>query len=200
VKGYPLDASNSAVATTFGGTSGVQAQRVSGIVKAGDRYLLLDRSVTPESASDTAYKTIAAFAEGTAAAPTGLSAFIQANYDVLYQDPTTTKNLSTSLRRYTFLASSLFQRTFIPAIAETEGSRVGAIQIPDGFGAYPGAEIIVPLKKNGVSVDLIRPAALRIQTATDACDWLARTDATTENPSQAVYFCGDRFIRIPYRY
>ncbi len=200
VRAYPLDPSPISVATTFASTSAISAERVSGIVKAGDHYVMLDRSVTPESSADTAYKTIAAFSEGPAVAPTGLSAYIQANYDVLYQDGTTTRNLSTSLRRYTFLASSLFERTFISAVAETGGVRVGAIQIPDGFGAYPGAEVIVPLRRNGVSIDLIRPASLRIQIGDEACDWLARTDPTAESPSQAVYFCGDRFIRLPYRY
>ncbi len=200
IKAYALDANPLAAATTFAGNSSVTSQRVSGVVKAGDRYLVLDRTVTPDSAADTAYKTIAAFSEGPAAAPTGLAAFIQANYDVIYRDSTTEKNLLTSLRRYTFLASALFERTFIPAVAESDGVRLPAIQIPDGFGAYPGAELIVPLRKNGVSVDLIRPAALRIQTLTDDCDWLARTEPTVANPSEAVYFCGDRFLRIPYRF
>lgn len=200
IKGYALDPNRAAVATTFGGTAGTQSQRVSGVVKVGDRYLLLDRSVTPEEKSDTAYKTMAAFTEGPVAAPIGLSTFIQSNYNILYRDSTTARNLSTSLRRYTFLAASLFEQSFIPAVAETGGERVGALQIPDGFGAYPGAEVIVPLKRNGVSVDLIRPAALRIQTNPDLCDWLARTDAAVTHPSEAVYFCKDRFIRIPFQY
>jgi subtilisin family serine protease len=200
VKAYPLDPNPNAMASAFASTSGVQSQRVSEIVKAGDRYLLLDLPITPESALDTAYKTMAAFSEGPTAAPTGPAAFVQASYDVLYRDSTTTKNLSTSLRRYTFLASSLFERTFIPAVAESDGQRLAALQIPDGFGAYPGAEIIVPLRRNGVSVDLIRPAALRIQADPDVCDWLARTDATEANPSQAVYFCGNQFVRLPYRF
>jgi subtilisin family serine protease len=208
VRAYPLSSSPIAVATTFASTSAISAERVSGIAKNGDGYIMLDRSVTPESSYDTAYKTMAAFSEGPANAPTGLSAFIQASYDVIYRDSTTSRNLSTSLRRYTFLASSLFERTFYPAVAETGGERVGALQIPDTFGAYPGAEIIVPLKRNGVSIDLIRPAALRIQLPNPdslpnhlpECDWLSRMDPTAENPSQAVYFCGDRFIRLPYRY
>jgi len=200
IKGYALDASPSAAMTTFGGTSGTRSQRISGIMKTGDRYVLLDQSVTPDAASDTGYKTMAAFAEGKSANPTGLGAFVQANYDVLYRDSTTSRNLSTSLRRYTFLASALFERSFIPAVAESNGERVGALQIPDGFGAYPGAEIIVPLRRGGVSVDLVRPAALRIQTDPDVCDWLARTEPTEDNPSEAVYYCGDRFIRVPYRF
>jgi subtilisin family serine protease len=200
VRTYPLDRNSDAGVTTFAGNSGVQSQRVSGLVRAGDRYLLLDRVITPASPYDTSLKTMAAFSEGGDASSPGLAAFVQANYDVIYRDSTTADLLTTSLRRYTFLASSLFERTFIPAVAESEGVRLAALQIPDGFGAYPGAEIIVPLRKNGVSIDLIRPAALRIQMGSDECDWLARTEPTLENPSQAVYFCGDRFIRLPYQF
>ena len=194
VKGYPLNSDLSGNLTAFGGTSGVQSQRVSGVTKMGEHYLLLDQTVTPSISSDTAYKTIAAFSSP------GMAAFIQANYDILYSDSSTRTNLSTSLRRYTFLASALFERTFIPAVAESAGERLPAIQIPDGFGAYPGAEVIVPLRRGGVSVDLIRPAALRIQIGGDDCDWLARTEPSAAAPSSAVYFCGDRFIRIPYRF
>jgi subtilisin family serine protease len=202
VKIYGLDPSGitQVAGSGFAGISGTRNQRISAVVPVTGGYRLLDQQIAPQANSDTAYKAVAAFVEGPAANPKGIAAYAQANYELLYRDPTTNRTLLTSLRRYTFLAAALFERTFVAAVAESNGERLGAVQIPDGFGAYPGAEVIVPLRKNGVSVDLIRPAALRIQMASDRCDWLARTEATAADPSAAVYFCGDRFIRVPYRF
>jgi subtilisin family serine protease len=202
VKIYGLDPSGitQVAGSGFAGISGMRNLRISAVFPVSGGYRLLDQQIAPQTNSDTAYKAVAAFIEGAPANPMGIAAYAQANYDLLYRDPTTDRTLTTSLRRYTFLSATLFERTFVAAVAESNGERLGAVQIPDGFGAYPGAEVIVPLRKNGVSIDLIRPAALRIQMASDRCDWLARTEATVQDPSAAVYFCGDRFIRIPYRF
>ncbi len=196
-KTFTLDPEAKTAASSFSGNSGLNAQRISSLIRAGDRYLLLDQKVTPLVSSETAYKTIASYVDLSSRTT---AAFAQGNYDLLYADSTTDRVLSTSLRRYTYLPTALYELSFLGTVAESSGIRLPAIQIPDGFGAYPGAELIAPIRRNGVSVDLVRPAALRIQMASADCDWLSKMESTPADPAQAIYFCGDRFIRIPYRF
>jgi len=196
-KTFSLNVGSPYAATSFAGNSSLNSQRISSIVRSGDRYIQLDQTVTPANTTDTAFKTIASYADPTTSK---VAAFIQGTYELLYKDSTANKVFSTSLRRYTFLPTALYELSFLGAISEADGMRLPAIQIPDGFGAYPGAEVITPVRRNGVTVDLIRPAALRIQMGSDDCDWLSKVEPTEAAPSQAVYFCGDRFIRIPYRF
>lgn len=194
---FTINPGASDAASSFAGNSGLNSQRVSSLIRAGDHYLLLDQKVSPAVSSETAYKTIASFVDVTTHST---AAFAQGNYDLLYADSTTDHLLTTSLRRYTYLPNALYELSFLGTVAESGGVRLPAIQIPDGFGAYPGAEIIAPIRRNGVSIDLIRPAALRIQMGSEECDWLSKMDPTESNPAQAVYFCGDEIIRVPYRF
>lgn len=184
------------------GASSPTSQRVTALVSDGTSYSAFDHGVEPEDNVDSVYKVIAAYLEGQASNPQGIASFSQGLYNLKYKDSTSSEVFQTSLRRYTFLASALFERSFIPAVAESAGVRVAAIQIPDGFGAYPGAEVITPMRDaSGRTIGLIRPAALRIQVApSSGCEWLSRTEPNVNEPSQAAYFCGDRFVRVPYRY
>ncbi len=196
-KTFTLDPASTSAASSFSGNSGLNSQKISSLIRTGDHYLVLEQRITPLAPTETVYKTISSFVD-TSTRFTG--AFGQGNYDLLYGDSTTNKILSTSLRRYTYLPTALYELSFLGAVAESGGVRLPAIQIPDGFGAYPGAEVITPVRWGGTSIELTRPAALRIQMASEDCDWLAKMEPNSLNPAQAVYFCGDQMIRIPYRF
>jgi subtilisin family serine protease len=137
-----------------------------------------------------------------------IAAFAMGLYSIYYQDESmrsgtneeTPKSLSTSLRRYTFLPSTIFDRQFYAASVEVDDEKLPALRIPHGMGAYPGSEVIIPEKnrKSGISERLYRPAKFRYLVGDD-CEEMAPIPANGGDPFLAVYFCGDRFIRIPYR-
>ena len=182
---------------SFFGASGLMSQRVSALLNMSGQWFTKELQIEHPSGTQFNYRVIGTYLDESF----NLYAYTQADFDLLYKDERLQKTFSISLQRYTFLPSVIFDRSFIPVVAESQGVRLAAIQIPDGMGAYPGAEVIAPLlNERGETTDLIKPARLRIQLSDFDCDWLKSMPASSSQPSQAVYFCGDRFIRVPYRF
>ncbi len=201
IKVQPLDPNATWGSNAYVGLSGTHSQRVTALLPGPLTYSTWDQVIAPTEVGDSIYKVMGTYIGSDPQGLPYMASFAQSQYQIKYQDTRSDRVLETSLRRYTFLASALFERSFYPSIAETQGQRVAAIQIPDGFGAYPGAEVIAPvLNSQGQVLELIRPAKLRIQVADRSCDWLRQMDASPDSPSQAVYLCQNQFIRIPYRY
>ncbi len=154
---------------------------------------LKETRIRAQFPGDIVFKGIAAYSLSGKVA-----AFAQGLYDIYYAESGMERPLSTSLRRYTFLPSTIFERQFYPGIAGVNGSAVPAIRIPDGMGAYPGSEFILPDQTESTS-SLIRPAKFRFLTD-ETCEELSAKPSDGTSPTEAVYFCGGKWIRIPYVY
>lgn len=154
---------------------------------------LKETRIRAQFPGDIVFKGIAAYSMTNQVA-----AFAQGLYDIYYTESGLEKPLSTSLRRYTFLPSTIFERQFYPGIASTNGSPTPAIRIPDGMGAYPGSELIIPDQTESAGA-LIRPAKFRFLTD-EKCEELSAKPSEGSAPTEAVYFCDGKWVRIPYVY
>jgi hypothetical protein len=134
-----------------------------------------------------------------------VSAFVQTHYELQYHDFVRDQVTSTSLNRYSFMPRYKFNKTFFPAVASTKGEkeRTPAIFIPAGLAESLNTEVILPkFAADGSTLGLWRPASLRLEL-TDDCNSLDTpepADATSTLPTQMIFFCGDRFLRIPLTY
>ena len=181
---------------------GTPAQTLSLVRKEGTSSRLQELQFPVTFPQDFIFKGMAGFYDRTR-----IAAFAMGVYDIYYKDSTTVNAsdtnpaLRTSLRRYTFLPSEIFDRQFFAASIDDAGTPMPGLRIPDGFGAYPGSEIIVPERDRttGVSKRLSRPAYFRYLVG-DACQEMSPLPATARDPYTAVYFCGNQFLQIPYRY
>jgi subtilisin family serine protease len=137
--------------------------------------------------------------------------FTQTIYELQYTDIETQDSASISLRRFSFLPSLFFYKFFSAGVVTDTGgskgpgplSRLPAIFVPAGLGLTPGLEVVVPKYDRSNSRKLLgleRPAKLHLEAA-KGCEPIANAvRATSQLPTQVVFYCGDKFIRIPLTY
>lgn len=132
--------------------------------------------------------------------------FSMGHYDFQYHDMTRGETVGTSARRYTYLPAEVYQMQFFPVVigdsrGGTLNDRLPGIYVPLDYGSLKGMQIIVPsYAPDGKLEGLVRPARYRLE-AGDGCEALPNLiPADRDNPDQVVFFCGDKFLRVPLKY
>lgn len=130
-----------------------------------------------------------------------LSAFSETHYQLQFTDFNRNESAQVSLNRFSFLPAFIFSKTMFPiVVSDTEGKmeRLPALLIPAQLGTSESMEVVVPVyEASGKLLGLSRPARLRIKEE-GKCTALGNPiGASAQAPTQAVFFCGDRFIFVP---
>ncbi|MBC7692257.1 MAG: S8 family serine peptidase [Methylotenera sp.] len=198
-----LDPGSPSAGTAFTGTGALGTQRTTALLfKSGKQTSLEVHEVTQKPLQKTAS---VGHVSGTFQGQNGLASFALGLYDLQFHEENSSRTLTTSLRKCSFLPSQFSQQFFYPIVVGNESGALGSAQqrlpgiiIPDGFGAFPGTEVIVPTyDSQGVPETLLRPARLRFQTGRE-CEALGNTlSADRSSPSAIMFYCGDRFIKMP---
>lgn len=130
--------------------------------------------------------------------------FAQSHYQLQYQDLVTGEVAATSLRRYSYLPTLVFDHFFFPVslgLHSPQGGtdRLPGVLIPAELGDAFSQEVVVPqYSASGRLQALSRPAAFRLTALSGECLDLGDPIAAQGNePTQSVFFCGDHFVRIP---
>lgn len=192
----PLSSLESVPALLVQKNMGTPSQNFSLLKNEGKTISFNEIQINSQYPEDAVFRGVASFY-----GVNRFATYAMAMYDLYFKDESTSTNtLSTSLRRYTFLPSEIFNRQFFPAVIKDQNTLLPAVRIPDGMGAYPGSEVIIPEKDplTSQSTRLYRPAKFRYLV--EGCDELSAIPSQNANPYFAVYFCGDSFIRIPYSF
>ncbi|MDZ4661578.1 MAG: S8 family serine peptidase [Pseudomonadota bacterium] len=159
----------------------------------------LDKMLDPVNTADAVVHVIAAFS-----GPHVRAAFTQTNSEMQYHDLNTGRVALTSLNRFSFAPMATFALTTSPVVSWSNQfkTKMPGVQVPAGFGLSESSLVVVPVysQSSGELERLSRPASLRF-IAGKGCEAMGDPIDTGENsPSQIVFFCGDRFIRVPLSY
>ncbi|MBI3543645.1 MAG: hypothetical protein HY075_10270, partial [Deltaproteobacteria bacterium] len=129
-----------------------------------------------------------------------LAAFSQSHYELQFDDLATGQTARAALDRFSFLPAFIFARTLFPVAVDAGAGvdRLPGILVPASLGATDAAEIVLPsYAADGRLKGLSRPARFRF-SAGGGCQGLGNpVAATPDAPTKLVFFCGDRFIRVP---
>ncbi len=133
------------------------------------------------------------------------SAFAQTHYQLQFDDLVTGESATTGLDRFSFLPAFVFNLSFFPVVVRDEtaahrADRLPGMLVPAGLGVYDGNEVILPRYSGGHLQGLTRPAALRMVAGAGCQDLGDPIAASSSNPTQLVFFCGDRFLRVSLGY
>jgi hypothetical protein len=104
--------------------------------------------------------------------------------------------LSTSLNRYSYIPSMIFNRNFFPATAlSSDGRRLPAIYLAASIANADVSEVWVADEDAG---RMLKPASLRIEAR--GCAALGNlVEATLAEPAQLVFVCGSNRVQVPVR-
>lgn len=189
--------------TVFATDSFRGAQRVTALVNKADGSRVvdevIDQTVKADSIADTVTNIAGVFAGDQRKAAVTLNI-----YDMQYYDLKTGETATTSLRRFSFLPVLFFYNIFFPASltdsSNPHGERLPGIYVPPGLGLSQGLEVIAPRYDGGRLQTFMRPARLRLE-APQGCEAMGNTlPASSTQPTRAVFFCGDRFLRVALAY
>ncbi len=134
--------------------------------------------------------------------------FTLTQYEVQFHDLATGQVRSASQNRFSYLPVLTQNRNlkFFPVPVEDsdapQGLRLPGLLIPPGpLSDTPAHEVLAPLyDAQGALLALARPARLRLQD-TEACSVLGNPrPATAQSAAALMFFCGDRFLRIPLQF
>ena len=178
--------------TLIGGPALSNSQRGTMLLNGGDR--ILDADISPFAKTDSVTKIDAAF-YGKARA----SVFAETHYELQYNDLMTGQIGSTTLGRFSYLPSFIFSRSLFPAVVARGDKKIPAILIPANLRSGDDTiEVVVPnYDSGGKNITLVRPAQFRLK-AQGGCESVGNPiEANLQSPTQLVFFCGDRFLRVP---
>lgn len=134
--------------------------------------------------------------------------FARTNYLVEYQDLVSGETAFTDLNRFSFLPAFVVSRPLYPVVVGATDAqdldRLPGVLAPGAVDAVGGVsdamEIILPSYGAQTLLGLAHPARLRF-LAGEGCELLENTvKPDVSDPSQVVFFCGDRFLRMPLYY
>jgi hypothetical protein len=197
----PLDGSARSAGTTFTSESSQGARRITALVQSGATGPRAMHFMSrPPVVTDSVMGLYGAFS-ASASDATPIASFSESHYDLLFQDLRTGETAATTLGRFSYIPAFIFGKSFFPVVAldRARASRVPAILAPADIGESDGLEVILPSYDGaGKLQGLSRPARLRLEAGA-GCEALGNPiDATSSAPSQAMFFCGDRFIAVPF--
>lgn len=119
--------------------------------------------------------------------------FAQTHYDLRFFGRA--KTLSTSLNRYSYVPSMIFNRNFFPVLATRapDGARLPAIYIAASVANADISEVWIADEETG---RILKPASLRIEAR--GCTALGNfVEATAAEPAQLVFLCGGNRVQVP---
>jgi hypothetical protein len=182
--------------TAFATDSYRGTQRVTALLEDGG---VVDATVGAISGVDSISNIVAVFRGERRS-----GAISQTLYELQYTDFTTQQTVSTSMRRFSFLPGFFFFKFFYPAVlTDSRGGteRLPGVYMPSGLGLTPGLEVLTARYGSDNQVEaFVRPAKLRFE-AVAGCEAMGNAlAASASNPTQVMFYCGDRFVKVPLTY
>jgi subtilisin family serine protease len=165
------------------------------VLTQGLSWLDKTTATTDRIDSPMAYDPIRRIA-ASYSSPHGKFVFGQSLYDLHFYDIATKQWASTPLKRFSFLPGFIFDRTFYPVVVD---DGLPGILVPGGLVSSLAMEIVTPIYENGRLKRLYRPAGLKFEEGAE-CTELEYFPSLNGKPSQAVFFCGDHFLRVPFKF
>jgi len=127
--------------------------------------------------------------------------FAQSYYDLKFFAEGSNTTISTTLNRYSYIPSMIFNRNFYPLVVrDSRGTGMPAVYIPATIANDFVSEIIAadPRADDSSGARLYRPARLRLATDDPTCTAMGNLIPATEStPAQEVFVCGSTLIRVP---
>jgi hypothetical protein len=129
--------------------------------------------------------------------------FVQTHYDLKFFTSGSNQTVSTTLNRYSYIPSMIFNRNFYPVVVRDQnGNGLPGIYIPATLGNGYVSEVVVvdpAAQSTSNSGDHIyRPANLRFLATDPACTEMGNLiNATETEPAKQVFICGANIIQIP---
>jgi subtilisin family serine protease len=190
-----LDASNESGGTAYSGSSDGGAFRTT-LFPTTSTQVRWDSKLQPMNVTESVSEVVSTFSGAQRAAAFTLTAF-----ELQYHDFKLGKTANSSLNKFSFIPRFIAIRKFFPVVIASSQERLPAVFIPLGLGDTPANEVITPeYSPQGDLLGLSRPARMRLEDTSgpQGCSSLGRPrPADSQGVSQIVFFCGDRFIRVP---
>lgn len=152
----------------------------------GSRDTILQR----ENTLDSLVQLIGAFRNGHET-----SFFAQTHYDLKFYRSNSNQSQSTSLNRYSYIPSMIFNRGFFPTVVELSGiKKAPAVYIPASLANRDTSEIIVGNVDDGT---VSKPASLHFK-AVNGCNAIGNLiPANMDQPARQVFTCGQNLVVLP---
>ncbi|MBS1959206.1 MAG: S8 family serine peptidase [Bdellovibrionales bacterium] len=126
--------------------------------------------------------------------PSGPSYFVQTHYDLKYFKSGSNQTISTSLNRYSYIPSMIFNRNFYPLITQDQnGKRYPSVYIAASIANADVSEVLIA---DSDQQKFLRPALFRIQ-ARDCVALGNFIAADGTHPAQLVFVCGTEIVKLP---
>lgn len=192
----PLDTQAQMSGTALAGSSVRGSLRTTLIIPGGSSPSSIESIQNPPSKLDSVMKIVGAFIGNQRQA-----IFAQTHYQLEYQDLNTGQTAFTSLNRFSLLPGLITNITLFPIVAGSTPNqdRIPGIFIAASLGIADGNEVVTPVydSTDHHLLGLSHPARLRLIEGED-CESIANPiPADASAPNQFMFFCEDRFLRIP---
>ena len=124
----------------------------------------------------------------------GMNYFAQTHYDLKFYRSGSDQTLSTSLNRYSYIPSLIFNRNFYPLVTQDQnGKHYASIYVSASIANADTSEILIA---DPDANRILRPAFLRIQA--QGCTALGNfIAASMTEPAQLVFICGTELVKLP---
>ncbi len=176
------------------GSQGVLGQHRLSLVLP-DQTQVQQITIAPEDPLAAIHRMVGVYRDAAG----GIQAFGQSLFQIDFQDFSSGLHASTTIKRFGFVSKNLFDGYYYPLSVDSNGaSRIPALYFPPSLGVSISSELIVPaLSSDGKELRLERPAKFRIFPTAGKEQTCTELNPT---PTHLVYFCGDRFIKLPLRF